>query len=127
MAFHLDLKAIGYGFAVFIGGYGVMSFVASLTASVAESSPSKLGWILITVAGYLVPVIAGYVAAYFASARRILNGTIGGTLGVLLMLVPAVFVPDYPFSGIPIVIASHGVLASLGAIFGNHRRGKVGA
>jgi VIT1/CCC1 family predicted Fe2+/Mn2+ transporter len=66
------------------------------------------------------------VAAYFASNRRIIHGTIGGAAGVLLMLVPALFVPGYPISSIPIVIATYAVLASLGAIFGNHRRNKVG-
>ena len=125
MAFPLELKAIGYGLAVFVAGYIVMGVVGTLAVAGGDS-PSNLGWIVVTGVGYLVPVAAGFVAAYFASSRRILHGTIGGAVGVLLMLVPALFAPDYQISGIPLVIATYAVLASLGAILGNHRRNKVG-
>ena len=126
MAFPLNLKAIGYGFATFIAGSLAMSIVATGIANAGPSSVGKSGWTLLTALGYFVPVVAGYVAAYYAPTSRILHGTIGGSIGVLPLLAPALLVPDYPMAGIPIVIASYAALASLGAIVGNHRSNKVG-
>ena len=126
MTFPLNLKAIGYGFAAFVAGALVMSVVGTGIAYVGPSSIGQAGWSLLTILGYLVPVAAGYVAAYSASTKRILHGTIGGSIGVLLLVAPAFVVPEYPLAGIPVVIASYAALASLGAIVGNHRRNKVG-
>lgn len=126
MAHSLNLKAIGYGFATFVAGTLAMSIIGTGIANVGPSSIGKAGWSLLTVVGYLVPVVAGYVAAYFAPAKRILHGTIGGSIGVLLLLAPAFLIPQYPVAGIPILVAWYAALASLGAIFGNYRRNKVG-
>lgn len=126
MAFPLELKAIGYGLAVFIAGYVVMNVIGTVAITAGHATSSRLGWVIVTAVGYLVPVVAGFVAAFFASTRRILHGTVGGSIGVLIMLAPAIFVPNYPMSGAVVVIATYVVLASLGAIFGNHLRGKVG-
>ncbi len=124
--FSFELKAIGYGLAVFIGGYLVMSVLGSVVIASGQFTSGKLGWVLVTVIGYLVPVSAGFVAAFFASAKRILHGTVGGSIGVLLMLLPAIFVPDYSMSEAMFVIATYTVLASLGAIVGSHLRAKDG-
>lgn len=125
MEFPLNLKAIGYGFAAFIAGTLTMTIIGTGLANVDPSSIGKAGWSFLTVLGYLVPVVAGYVAAYYAPAKRILHGTIGGSIGVLLLLAPAIVVPQYPLAGIPIIIVTYAALASLGAIVGNHRRNKI--
>ena len=125
MTFPLDLKAIGYGFAAFMAGTLVMSIVGAGFLSAGPSSVGKFGMGWLSVLGYLVPVVGGYVGAYFAPNRRILHGTIGGSIGVLLLIAPAFVVPHYPLVGIPIVIACYAALASLGAIVGNHQGNKV--
>ncbi len=126
MEFPLNLKAIGYGFATFVAGSLAMSIVGTGLSNVDPSSIGKAGWSFLSVLGYFVPVAAGFVAAYFAPTKRILHGTIGGSIGVLLLLAPAFLIPQYPLAGIPLVIAWYVALASLGAIFGNYRRNKVG-
>ena len=126
MAFPLNLKAIGYGFATFIAGSLTMSVVATSIAIVGPSSSGEAGWSLLSLLGYSVPIAAGYVAAYFAPFKRVLHGTIGGAIGVVLLLAPALLVPQYPVAGIPIIVAWYAALASLGAIFGNYRRVKLG-
>ncbi|GAB2613355.1 hypothetical protein [Novilysobacter erysipheiresistens] len=126
MIFPLDLKAIGYGFATFIAGWLAMSVIGTGVVNVGPSPIGTAGWSLFTVLGYMVPVVAGYVAAYRAPDRRVLHGTIGGAVGVLLFIAPVSLVPGYSWAGAPVIIASYAVLASLGAILGKHRRDKVG-
>jgi hypothetical protein len=125
MEFPLNLKAIGYGFATFVGGSLAMSIVGTGILAIDPSPIGKGGWSFLSLLGYFVPVVAGFVAAYFAPFKRILHGTIGGSIGILLLLAPAFLIPQYPLAGIPIVIAWYVALASLGAIFGNYRRNKV--
>jgi hypothetical protein len=100
----LDFKALGYGLATFVVGHVAMSAIGTVAVGAGDTSMGKAGWSILQLAGYLVPVIAGY-AAYQASHRR---------------------VPQYPVSGIPLVIVSYGLLAALGAIVGNYRRNRVG-
>jgi len=121
----LDWKAIGYGFATFFAGLLAMSVIASVIASTGTPGIGKPSLGYLSVLNYFVPVVAGYVAAYRAHSRRILNGTIGGSIGVLLSLAPALVIPGYLLAGIPIIIACYAALASLGAIAGDHRRKKV--
>lgn len=126
MTFPFELKAIGYGLAVFIGGYLVMSVLGSGVVTLGQFTSGKPGWLLVTVIGYLVPVSAGFVAAFFATVKRIIHGTVGGSIGIFLMLLPAIFAPDYSISEAMFVIATYVVLASLGAIVGSHLRAKNG-
>jgi hypothetical protein len=121
-----DLKAIGYGFATFIACTLLMTIAGTIAGSATLPSIGEGRWATIKIIGYLAPVIAGYVAASKAANQRIINGTIGGSVGVLLLLAPALAVPGYPFWGIPVVLVCYAALASLGAIFGNHRAHRVG-
>ena len=122
----LDLKAIGFGFAAFMACTLVMTVAGTAVGGARAPSVGESQWKLINIIGYLAPVVAGYVAARQASTKRILHGTIGGSVGVLLLLAPALFVPNYPFWSIPIILTWYTALASLGAIFGNHRANRVG-
>ncbi|WP_407352649.1 hypothetical protein [Luteimonas sp. R10] len=121
-----DFKAVAYGFGTFVGGCLLVSMLTTAALSPDTSSLDGPAWALVHLGGYLVPVAAGYVAAYSASHGRILHGAVGGALGVVLLLAPAAFAPDYPASGIPFVIAIYALLAWLGAIAGNHHRNKAG-
>src|SRR4051812_41652883 len=126
MKLFLDWKAIGYGFATFIAGMLAMSVIASVMATTGVLGTGKPSLGYLALLSYFVPVIAGYVAAYRAGSNRILNGTIGGSIGVLLSLAPAFVIPGSLLAGIPIIIASYAALASLGAIVGKHWRKKSG-
>src|SRR3546814_15525574 len=73
------------------------------------------------------PAIAGYVSAVHAKSWHIAHGAVGGTLGiVLLVCVAAIAFPEYPAWGIPAIVVTSALIASLGAIFGKHRRAKLG-
>ena len=126
MKLQLDLKAIGYGFATFIAGTLIMTLIGTTIGGVTQPSIGKGQWALVKIVGYLAPVVAGYVAAYRAPSQRILHGTIGGSVGALLLIAPALLVPNYQFWGIPILLAFDAALAALGAIVGSHRRNRVG-
>jgi drug/metabolite transporter (DMT)-like permease len=78
------------------------------------------------IVGYVVPAVAGLIAAKRSTTRPVINGTLGGSLGVVLVLVPAAFIPGYPLAGIPFVLVIYVLLAAFGAILGNHFRGRVG-
>jgi hypothetical protein len=126
MTFRLDPKAIGYGFATFTAGTLLMTIIGTVVGTLEGPHLGKYPLALIKLIGYLAPVVAGYVAAYRAPTQRIFHGTIGGSIGALLLLAPALFVPRYPLWQIPILLACYAALASLGAIFGKHRIDKVG-
>ena len=117
MSIRLNFKALGYGLATFVTGYAV---VWAIGPGEARSDGTTFGntiWLLRQVFGYFVPVIAGYVAAYHASNNRVINGTLGGGLWIILFLLPAAFAHPVPF--IPMVVAAYALLAALGAIVAN--------
>ncbi|TKR29256.1 hypothetical protein FCE95_13910 [Luteimonas gilva] len=107
MAFPLNLKAIGYGFATFVAGTLVLSIVGTVAVSVGTSSIGKSGWSFLAILSYFVPITAGFVAAYFAPAKRVLHGTIGGAVGVLLLLALPFWCLGIPWPAFP--SSSHGM------------------
>ncbi len=114
----MDLKALGYGLAAFVAGYVLMTMAASAMATVGMYASG--GW-LVQVMGYLVPVVAGFVAARKASRRRIVHGVVGGAIGVVpVMLIPMLVVPAYAPNGLLVILLSYAVLAALGGVFGDH-------
>lgn len=121
----LDVKAIGYGFATFVACTLLMTLAGTVAGSKNLPFAGDGRWAAIRIIGYLAPVVAGYVAARKARVDRILNGTIGGSIGVLLVLAPALAIPGYPVRGIPIILAWYAALAALGAILGNHRADRL--
>src|SRR3546814_2032184 len=82
--------------------------------------------LVVQIGGIVVPAIAGYVSAFHAKSWHIAHGAVGGTLGiVLLVYVAAIAFPEYPAWGIPAIVVTSALIASLGAIFGKHRRAKL--
>jgi hypothetical protein len=127
MTHSVDLRAIGYGIVTFIVGYLLLGIPTTFVANSAGSALAKPIWLLVEIGTAIVPAVAGYVAAYHARSRRIAHGTIGGALGATLFIAGfALFFPGYPAWGAPVLIALFALIASLGAIIGNHRRGKLG-
>jgi hypothetical protein len=126
MKLQLDLKSIGYGFATFIAGTLIMTLIGTTIGGFTQPPIGKGQLALVKIVGYLAPVVAGYVAAYYAPSQRILHGTIGGSIGALLLIAPALLVPNYQFWGIPIILTFYAALAALGAIGGNYWRKRVG-
>ncbi len=93
----MDLKALGYGLAAFLGGWALMTVVAGAMATSGGYASAN---VLIQVLGYLVPVVAGFVAAKKATQRRIAHGIAGGAIGVVpIILLPMLLVPGYSPSG----------------------------
>lgn len=67
----MSLKALGYGLAAFFAAYAFMAFVGSV---LVDFGADAVG-IVINVLGYLVPVVAGFVAEQGAAlAHRARNG-----------------------------------------------------
>lgn len=126
MAHQFDIKAIVYGIGVFVLGYLALSVLATISASAANPTVHSVVWTLIPLGAVVVSGAAGYVAAYRASVRPILNGTMAGSIGVAtLICAVAYFFPEYPAWGIPLVVAVFALVAALGAIFATYRRAKV--
>jgi hypothetical protein len=120
-----DFKAIGYGVATFVVGYMILGIFTTLVAGSHGSVLAKVLWPLVELGGTVLPAIAGYVSAYYSRSRHIINGTIGGSLGMALFLVAvAFFIPAYPAWGVPFLVAIFALIASLGAIVGNYMRSK---
>ena len=115
----MDWKALGYGLATFLTGWALMAIVAS---AVATTGTNATGYTAFQVMGYLVPVVAGYVAAMISTRRRLVHGVVGGAIGV----VPVIFFPmlfadlTYSTYGVLVVVICYTVLAALGAVFGDH-------
>lgn len=127
MTHPFDLKAIGQGVAVFVLGYLVLSVLATIAAGAENSTVHRVLWGIVQLGGVVIPGVAGYVAAYRASTRPIFQGTIAGSVGIaVLTCVVAFTFPQYPAWGIPLVVAFFALVAALWAIFGKHRRAKLG-
>ena len=126
MKFPLDLKAIGYGLAIFVAGYMLMSLIGSGMVAAGDSATRTTGWSFLWLLGNALPVVAGYVSACRAPDRRITHGIIGGASGVIILLAPILFVPNLPKTGIPSVVCIYILLAALGAIIGSYRGGRRG-
>jgi|GEM_PF-3220424 len=114
----MSLKALGYGLATFFGAYALMTLVANV---MVDAGVYASGSALIQIMGYLVPVVAGYVAASKAARWRIVHGIVGGSIGIVPMqLTPMLVDPDYTPNGMLVILICFAVLAALGAVFGNH-------
>jgi hypothetical protein len=122
----LDLKGVGYGLAAFFAGYVVLALLGVGADALGKTSFARPAWLLFQSYGYVLPVMAGYYAAYRASHHRIATGTVGGALGMAFLVAPAMLIPQYPVSGVPAVLASSLLLAALGAIIGKFRGPSVG-
>ena len=123
----IDFKALGLGVATVAGGYLALAVPATIAANLSDPTLSPALFALAKLGVLVVPAVAGYVAAYRARSRRIIHGTVGGLLGVtLLVCAVAYLLPSYPSRDIPQVIVASAVLASLGAIFGKRQRDKLG-
>jgi len=114
----MNLKALGYGLAAFVAAYAVMAFVGSV---LVQFGVDAVG-IVVTVLGYLVPVMAGYVGASKAPRWRIAHGIVGGSIGVVPVTLAPMLLDDpaYKPSGIPVILLWFAVFAALGAVFGDH-------
>ena len=122
----LDFRAIGYGVATFVVGYMILGIFTTLVANSFGSTLAKAVWVVVKLGATALPAIAGYISAFHSRSKRIMNGTIGGSLGMALFLVGFMaFIPAYPIWGIPFLIVIFAVIASLGAIVGSHMRGKL--
>src|SRR3546814_6858275 len=127
MTHFLDLKAIGYGVATFALGYLLLGVPATIAANFSGSVLANGLMLLVQIGGIVVPAIAGYVSAFHAKSWHIAHGAVGGTLGiVLLVCVAAIAFPEYPAWGIPAIVVTSALIASLGAILGKNRRAKLG-
>lgn len=114
----MDWRALGYGVAAFFAGHAVMAIAVSVMATVGMYAS---GGALMQVMSYLVPVVAGFVAARKATRRRVLVGIVGGAIGVVpIVLLPMLVMPDYSANGMLVIVASYALLAALGAVFGDH-------
>lgn len=114
----VDWKALGYGVAAFVVGYVLLTMWSSVMMT---AGGGRSGWVVVQIMGYLMPVVAGFVAARKASRWRIAHGIAGGAIGVVPMtLLPMLLTPEASPKGIFIILVSYAVLAALGAIFGNH-------
>lgn len=114
----MDWKALGYGVATFFAGHAVMTIAVTVMLTVGMFAS---GGALAQVMGYLVPVIAGFVAARKATRRRVVVGIVGGAIGVVpMVLLPVLVMPDYSPNGMFVIVVSYAVLAALGAVFGDH-------
>lgn len=114
----MDWKALGYGVAAFFAGYALMTIAAT---AIATAGMYRSAGVAIQVMGYLVPVMAGFVAAKKAKRQRIVHGVVGGVIGVVpIVLLPMLVLPDYSPEGMLVIVSSCAVLAALGAVFGNH-------
>jgi hypothetical protein len=115
MASRLDLKALGYGLATFVVGSGILAILGQWIAGQA--------FVALAV---LIPVASGYMSAFYAPSRRLMHGTVGGSIGVLLVLGLLVLIPG-PALPIPATVVLYLVLACAGAFIGDFTRNRAGA
>lgn len=123
----LDLKAIGLGLVTFVIAQLFISQVVSRLITpetfrwMVEHAP-WMSWMNET----LVPGVAGFVSAWTARSHRVINGMIGGTLAVVLLIVWFIpFIREFLSWGVPLIaMAFYGLMAFLGALLGSYLRGK---
>jgi hypothetical protein len=122
-----DLQAIVYGFAACVIGELLIGVLGLSILNSGDASATDTASVFVQISGTIVPAAAGFVSAYNANSRRIMNGTIGGLLGVVLLIsFAASVIPAYPLWGIPFLFVVFTLIASLGAIVGSYWRGKRG-
>lgn len=125
----LDLKAIGLGLVAFVIAQLLVSQVLSrlITIEMYRWMVGHAAWIS-WVNEILVPGIAGFVSAWTARSHRIINGVIGGTLAVVLVIVWLIpFIRQFLSWGVPLLaMVFYGLMAFLGAALGSYLRGKRG-
>ncbi len=117
----LDFKGIGYGLAAFVAGYAVLMLLGGATVAVKSSFIVKPLWLLFQAWGQVLPVAAGYYAAYRSSHHPVMNGTIGGVLGMLPLLAVGAQLQQYQAYGMSLILTSTVFLSLLGAIIGKFR------
>ena len=131
----LDLKAIGYGLATFVAGHLLVSLIgqAILGPVVTKLFAAKLSsesYAIVGILGDILlispAVIAGFVSAYKADSHRIINGSIGGVLiVVLLMGFFSSFINTFLGWGPAfLILSAHVVAALIGATMANYWCGK---
>jgi len=125
----LDLKAIGLGLVAFLIAQLLVSQVLSrlITIEMYRWMVGHAAWIS-WVNETFPPAIAGFVSAWTARSHRIINGVIGGTLAVVLLVVWFIpFIEAFLSWGVPLLaVAFYGLMAFLGAALGSYLRGKRG-
>ena len=115
MSSRLDLKAVGYGLATFVAGSAILALLGQWLAAQTFVALAAL-----------VPAASGYMSAFYAPSRRLMHGTIGGSIGVLVVLALPMLIPG-PALPIPAIMALYLVLACAGAVIGDFMRSRVGA
>lgn len=110
-----NLKALSYGIGTFVLGVCAALFLGQILDPVAFAA--------LCIA---VPVAAGYMAAYYATTRRIAHGVVTGAIGAVLLVAPLLFIPGPPLPILGAVLLYMG-FALLGAFIGNYRRGRLDA
>lgn len=111
----LDLKAVGYGLATFAAGSAILALLGQWLAAQA--------FIALAV---LIPVASGYMSAFYAPSKRLTHGTVGGSIGVILVLGLLLLIPG-PALPIPAIVVLYLALACAGAFIGDFARSRVGA
>jgi hypothetical protein len=119
----IDLKAIGYGLATFVVGQLLVRLLGAALLGSAIATSQITTWIL-GATRFIVTVIAGFISAYDAHSCRIMNGTLGGSLGIVLLVI---FFGPYFITflswKVPFLFV---VIYVLGAILGSYWAGKHG-
>lgn len=134
MSKFIDLKAIGYGLATFVAGHLLVSLLGQtiLGPAITKLSDTKLSefFAIVGIVGDIIFIspaaIAGFISAYNAHSHRIINGTIGGVLiVVLLMAFFSSFINTFLGWGPAfLILTAHVVAAFIGAATGNYWRDK---
>ena len=121
-----EFRPIAYGVATFVGGWFLMGIVTTfLMETFGTEDPTV--WTLIKFGFVAVSALATFISAFYSKSRRILQGAIGGTVGVLLPIaIGAAFIPSYPGWGVPAIVASFTGSALFGAVGGNYVRSRRG-
>ena len=66
---------------------------------------------------FIILVIGGFIATYFAKERKIRYGLYGGTLSLLITAIPMIFMVNSFYIIISLLIGSIGIII-IGAVFG---------
>lgn len=103
MKFPLDYKILFQGVLVLLGGYIIWGAVAALLANLNDLDFPMWSWIVLTIMGFLIPILTGVWCAHRARIYPIIHGIGAGLLGalivVLLLLSILIWIPiDIPVS-----------------------------